>query len=66
MGKVFKGRMREEAAGCVISLHAILELVGIKVKFEASLIFWGQTVWYLCARGQQFSSSGGLLPVKTI
>ena len=58
--KCFKGSLREGAAGYMSSSCAILGLVGIKTKFQASPNFWG-----LCACGQQFSSSGGLLPVKT-
>ena len=33
---------REGTAGCVISLHTILRLVYIKVKFQASSTFWFQ------------------------
>ena len=34
-------------------------MVGIKVKFQASLTFWFQPVQGLCSCGQQFSSGGG-------
>lgn len=30
---IFKGCMREEAAGRVISLYSVLELVDIKIQF---------------------------------
>ena len=60
----------ERGTGCVISLCSALRLVGlrlvgIKVKFCASPIFWSQPVRGLHAYGQKFSSGGGLLPVKT-
>ena len=35
----FKGRVREGAAVCMISLYTILGLIGIKVKFQASSTF---------------------------
>ena len=34
-GKGFKGSARQGAAGCMISSHTVLRLVGIKVKFRA-------------------------------
>ena len=49
----------------VISLWTVLELACIKVKLQESSIFWFQPVKGLCSGGQQFSSGGGLLPVKT-
>ena len=49
----------------MISLWPILGLVGIKVKSEVSSTFWFHLVWGLCSCGQQFSSGGGLLPIKT-
>ena len=64
-GRGFKGSVREGASGCVISSCTVLRLVGIKVKFQASPTFWFQPVQGLCSCGQQFSSGGGLLPVKT-
>ena len=63
--KGFKGRVREGAAGHVSSLCTVLRLVGIKVKSQASPVFWFQMIWGLSACGQQFSSGGGLPPVKT-
>ena len=48
----------------VVSMWAVLGLVGFKVKFQASA-FWFQPVQGLCSCGQQFSSRGrGLLPFK--
>ena len=60
-----KGRVGEGAAGYVISFCTIFRCAGIKVNFQASSAFWFQPVWDLYACGQQFSSGGGLIPVKT-
>ena len=49
----------------VVSMWAVLGLVGFKVKFQASA-FWFQPVQGLCSCGQQFSSGGGLLPISAI
>ena len=49
----------------VISSWTILGLVGIKVKFQASSIFWFQPVQHLWSHGQQFLSGRNLFPVKT-
>ena len=57
-GRVFKGIVREGAAWSMISLCSALGLVGIKVKFCTSSIFWLQSVWGLRACSQQFSSGG--------
>ena len=57
--KDFKGSGRDGAAGCMFSLCTILGLVGVKVKFRASPIFWFQPVWGLRAWGQQFSAGVG-------
>ena len=40
----FKGSVREGSAECMMSLCTILRLAGIKVKFQASLIFGFQLV----------------------
>ena len=61
----FKDAVREGSAGSMINLCPILELVGIKVKLPAPSTFLFQPVWGLCPYCQQFSSGGGLLPVKT-
>ena len=61
----FEDALREGSAGSMINLCPILKLVGIKVKLQASPTFWFQPVWDLCPYCQQFSSGGGLLPVKT-
>ena len=63
--KGFKGSVREGSAGCMSSSCTIPGLVGIKLKFQASPIFWLQPVWGLHACDQQFSSGRSLLPVKT-
>ena len=47
----------------MINLSTVLKSVGLKVKFQASLI-WFQPVCGLCACGQQFLSGGGLFPLK--
>ena len=57
---------REGAAGEKISSCTVLGLVGIKMTSQASSTFWFQSVQLLCSYGRQFSSGGGLLPVKTI
>ena len=38
--KSFKGSVRERATGHMISSCTILRFIGIKVKFQASPIFW--------------------------
>ena len=43
-GRGFKGRVREGAAGGMISSCTVLRLAGIKVKFQASSTFWFQPV----------------------
>ena len=63
-GRGFKCSVREGGSGCVISSCTILRLVGIKVKFQTSST-WFQPVQGLCACGQQFSSGGSLLHIKT-
>ena len=58
--KNFKGSVRE--GGCRVHVQLVLSsrMVGIKMKFQASLILWFQPVL-----GQLFSSDGCLLSVKT-
>ena len=58
-----KAYVRGWAARHTSSSYTVLRLVGIKVKFQTSPVFWFQLVWGLHACSQQFSS--GLLPVKT-
>ena len=42
--RAIKGAVGEGPEGCVDSSRTILELVGIKVQFQASPIFWFQLV----------------------
>ena len=54
LGKAFKGSLREEATGCVISFCSVPGLIGIKVNLQASLTVWFQLVWVLHAFDQHF------------
>ena len=52
---------REEG---VINSRTILGLVVTKAQFQASSIFWFQTVSDLCSCSQQFSTGGGSASYK--
>ena len=68
--KVLRNRFKRQCEGecCKVPDQLVFdfELVGIKVKFQASSTFWFQPVWGLHACSQQFSSGGDLCPAKKI